>query len=87
VRQPLFCIGSERQSRGMVTDRGRLCATDLPEPASPDVVAAGFPVPLITRAAVAPPSYALLFGLVQVLRRRRGDRAHRLIGWTWTTAI
>jgi uncharacterized membrane protein len=32
-------------------------------------------------------SYALLFGLVQMLRRRRGDRAHRLIGWTWTAAM
>ena len=28
-------------------------------------------------------SFAMVFGAVNVLRRKRGDRPHRTIGWTW----
>jgi uncharacterized membrane protein len=42
--------------------------------------------PLIVLHAVAA-SYALCLGAVQVLRRRRGDRAHRWIGRSWVAAM
>jgi uncharacterized membrane protein len=32
-------------------------------------------------------SFALLLGAVQLLRRRRGDRPHRYIGWSWVIAM
>ena len=37
---------------------------------------------LIAVHAVAA-TFAMVFGAVQVLRRRKGDRPHRLLGWTW----
>lgn len=32
-------------------------------------------------------SYSLISGAVQLVRRRRGDRGHRLLGWSWVAAI
>lgn len=31
--------------------------------------------------------YGLIFGAMQLIRRRRGDMIHRVIGWTWTAAM
>ncbi len=42
--------------------------------------------PLILIHAVAA-AYALLLGIVQLVRRRKGDRPHRVIGWTWVIAM
>lgn len=36
---------------------------------------------IVTHAVAA--SFAMVFGAVNVLRRHRGDRPHRTIGWTW----
>lgn len=36
---------------------------------------------IITHATAA--SFSLVLGAVNALRRRRGDRPHRAIGWTW----
>ncbi|MDI2098313.1 DUF2306 domain-containing protein [Ruicaihuangia caeni] len=42
--------------------------------------------PLILVHAVAA-TYALGFGVVQIFRRRKGDRPHRIVGWTWVVAM
>lgn len=42
--------------------------------------------PLILIHAITA-SYALLLGAVQLLRRKRGDRPHRYIGWSWVIAM
>jgi uncharacterized membrane protein len=42
--------------------------------------------PLIVVHAIAA-TYALVLGLVQLVRRRRGDRPHVLVGRTWVAAM
>ncbi|GAA2738070.1 DUF2306 domain-containing protein [Pedococcus aerophilus] len=32
-------------------------------------------------------SFAMVFGAVQIIRRRKGDRPHRVLGWTWLACM
>ena len=32
-------------------------------------------------------TFAMVFGAAQLLRRRKGDRPHRAIGWTWLACM
>lgn len=42
--------------------------------------------PLILLHAISA-TYALVLGAFQIIRRRRGDRPHRIIGWSWVAAM
>jgi uncharacterized membrane protein len=42
--------------------------------------------PLVVIHAIAA-SLAMVIGIAQILRRRRGDRPHRAIGWTWVVLM
>ena len=44
-----------------------------------------FPPVILAHALAA--SFALSVGLLQLLRRKRGDRAHRILGWSWVSAM